>query len=297
MAQRRILIAIAHFYKQGDNPSYGSGSTPPDIRLTALLRCLAGLHQTLGPRQGMLDIASRTAHRANQALENALDVVICTTGPHHLLDRFGPAATPLFRHESTAAEPMRLGFECHRVLREAAGRYDVYGFMEDDLVLHDPLFLDKIEAFRAQAGSRCVLQPNRFEVALGRPFDKLYIDGDLRRALVERFVDFSDGAPGVIDLPVLGRSMRLTRTLNPHSGCFFLNQKQLGVWASCPEVVSGDTSFVGPLESVATLGLMRSFSVYKPSAANAGFIEIEHCGTRFLSLVGQSVPVAGLSPA
>jgi hypothetical protein len=296
MAQRRILIAIPHFYKQGDNASYGSGSAQPEIRFAALLRCLAGLHQTFGPKQGVLDIATRTAYPANQALWNTLDIVICTTGQSHLLQRFGHAPA-LFKHQPTSAEPMRLGYACHTVLREAAGRYDLYGYMEDDLVLHDPLFLDKLDAFRGYAGEGSVLQPNRFEVALGRPFDKLYIDGDLRRGLVEQFVNFADGAPEAVDMPVFGRTMRFARTLNPHSGCFFLTNQQLGAWANCPEVMRGDTSFVGPLESAATLGLMRAFAVYKPHAANAGLLEIEHCGTRFLSLVGQSIPVVGAPPA
>jgi len=37
------------------------------------------------------------------------------------------------------------------------------------------------------------------------------------------------------------------------------------------------------------LGIMRSFRVYKPAAADASFLEIQHFGTTFLSLIGNQI--------
>jgi hypothetical protein len=34
-----------------------------------------------------------------------------------------------------------------------------------------------------------------------------------------------------------------------------------------------DTSFIGPLESAATLGIMRAFRIYKPAPEHAAFLE------------------------
>ena len=42
---------------------------------------------------------------------------------------------------------------------------------------------------------------------------------------------------------------------------------------------------VGPLESAATLGVMRTFRVYKPADANAAFLELEHTGSGFLNRI------------
>ena len=55
--------------------------------------------------------------------------------------------------------------------------------------------------------------------------------------------------------------------------------------------VTRDTSFVGPLESAATLGIMRTFKVYKPARENANFLEVEHYGRRFSSLIRYGKPV------
>ena len=49
-----------------------------------------------------------------------------------------------------------------------------------------------------------------------------------------------------------------------------------------------DTSFLGPLESAATLGILRTFSIYKPAPENAAFLEIAHAGNAFLGLIRSS---------
>ena len=43
-----------------------------------------------------------------------------------------------------------------------------------------------------------------------------------------------------------------------------------------------DSSFAGPLESAASLGIIKTFRQYKPSPANAGFLELEHLHARYL---------------
>ena len=60
-------------------------------------------------------------------------------------------------------------------------------------------------------------------------------------------------------------------------------------WASQPDFLDRDTSFIGPLESAATLGIMRNFKVYKPVSAYANFLEIQHFGSNFLKLIGNKV--------
>jgi hypothetical protein len=56
-----------------------------------------------------------------------------------------------------------------------------------------------------------------------------------------------------------------------------------------PHFLDRDTCFTGPLESAATLGLLKTFQIYKPAPAMAGFLEIQHYGQAFISLVGGEV--------
>jgi hypothetical protein len=54
-------------------------------------------------------------------------------------------------------------------------------------------------------------------------------------------------------------------------------------WMRQPHFLDRSPAFIGPLESAATLGIMRTFRIYKPARENASFLEIEHFGTGFLS--------------
>jgi hypothetical protein len=82
------------------------------------------------------------------------------------------------------------------------------------------------------------------------------------------------------------------RTFNPHAGCYFLNGEQMREWASKPYFLDRDTNFIGPLESAATLGIMKTFRIYKTAGPDASFLEIQHFGTTFLSLIGNQIPFA-----
>ena len=95
---------------------------------------------------------------------------------------------------------------------------------------------------------------------------------------------------------LLGTTVTFERAKNPHAGCFFLNGRQMETWASQPYFLDRDTSFVGPLESAATLGIMRTFRVYKAAAESAAFLEIEHFGTSFLGNLRRRADVAGGMP-
>ena len=80
------------------------------------------------------------------------------------------------------------------------------------------------------------------------------------------------------------------RPTNPHSGCYFLNANQMASWAARGDFLDRDASWIGPLESAATLGVMKAFRVYKPSPENAAFLEVEHWGTGFIDQVRRPTP-------
>jgi hypothetical protein len=288
----RILFAVPHYFdpagKAADGRVYGSLSQRAERRLQAVSTCLTALHQLFGRPQCLMDFAGRTTVPANQLTARQLDVVLCTTRGRHLLDGL-PLGPGYFTHHPTDVEPLLLEFECHAVLRDRLGDYDYYCFLEDDLILHDPWFFVKLAWFTGHVGDDCLLQPNRYEVARDAIVHKAYIDGELAERATAPFQDTHDSPPLVGD--VLGVRALFRRTGNPHAACFFLNARQMEHWARQPYFLDRDTRFVGPLESAATLGIMRTFKIYKPAPENAAFLEVEHFGNAFLSRIRTPAPV------
>ena len=128
--------------------------------------------------------------------------------------------------------------------------------------------------FHSNVGDDNVLMPNRFERSEEHRYKKCYLDGDLALRVTEPFQDTNESPE--LKYTVLGRPLRMIRPLNPHSGCFFLNTAERKHWAEQPYFENQEAGFVGPLESAATLGIMKTFRIYKPARENASFLEIKH---------------------
>ncbi len=274
----RVLVAIPHFFRaRGDAAHYGSESSA-SARLSSLRSCIQGLHQNLdGHAQGLLHGPSASLHPTNDSLSHTVDVIVCTTGEHHLVEHLPDG---LCEHVPTHAEPRLLGYECHEQLSSRSPQYDWYCYLEDDLLLSDPLFFDKLSWFDSWAPPGTLLQPNRFERYEAPRIRKVFVDGTPARTTLS--APFQD----IREQPELKKSwldseLVFRRPDNPHSGCFFLSRDHLERWRAAPGFLDRSSAFAGPLESAATLGIMRSFKVYKPAPRNASFLEIEHLDPRY----------------
>jgi hypothetical protein len=287
----RALFTIPHYYDPHGNRFYGSLGTDAGWRAAAVAATIRGLYQAFDRRQGLLDGPGRCVHPTSTREPIEVSVVLCTTRGKHLLEHL-KGLGGLFVHRETSAEPPYLGFECHAVLREALGRFDYYCFLEDDLLLTDPLFFAKLGWFNRLAGEEALLAPNRYEVADGQPVHKLYIDGNMADPTISpRFQDVSDRP--AVEGEALGLRLRFRRVNNPHSGAFFLNARQMAHWASRPYFLDRDAGFADPMASAATLGVMRTFRIYKPARENADFLEIRHLSNRYL---GARIRIAPSGP-
>ncbi|WP_165219282.1 calcium-binding protein [Aquisphaera insulae] len=280
----RILVAIPHYFDAaGSSPEsfrHGSLSRDPAPRAAALTACLSALRQTFDGPQVMIDLATRRAVPANHRfVASKLDIVVCTTRGCHLLSGLSIPRDD-YMHQPADVEPLLLGFECHAALHERIGDYDYYAYLEDDLVVTDPWFFAKLAWFHDQVGVESLLLPNRYEVASGRVARKAYLDGDLAPEVTAPFQDPTDRPE--LRSSFLGVDARFVRPLNPHCGGFFLSLDQMRRWALRPDFLDRDCSFIGPLESAASLGMMRTFRVYKPAPEVASFLEIAHHGTGFI---------------
>ncbi len=265
-------MTIPHAFLDLPHARYGSEQGNTAHRAAVLQRTVAALHQSFGPRHrliGPTDPACNTGHVS-------LTVVLCTAADQHLADTLPEG---LVYHHRTDLHPRLLGFACHAMLKANLGQFDWYGYLEDDCELTDGLFFDKLAWFNATFGAGVILQPNRFEVSNG-PVSKLYIDGAMEGDAAAPFQDVTK-RPRLV-APVLGRSMVFQRVANPHSGCFFVDAAQMAVLAAHPEFGAYSDAFQGPLESAASLPILRSFDVYKPARENAAFLEIRHLDQRLL---------------
>jgi len=281
----RVLFAIPHYYAPAPPGARRHGALGPDPapRARALADCLAALRQLFGRPQCVIDIAGRTTLPANRLTATAADVLVCTTGPAHLLDQL-PLGPGYYAHVPTRADPRLLGYECHAALRDRlADNYDYYCYLEDDLLIRDALFFTKLSWFVRAFGEDSLLMPNRYEVARDRIVHKAYVDGPIVARAAAPFQDVT--AVPRLEADALGLRLAFERPTNPHSGGFFLTRAQMAAWAARPYFLDRSAAFVGPLESAATLGPARTFRVYKPAPECAAFLELEHPGTAFLAQI------------
>jgi hypothetical protein len=288
----RVLVAVSHVYNPGADARYGSSHPDPEPRVNALLIALRSLDANLSSTTHFVHQEHQEGASVATSDPIELDIVVCTIGDLHVLDLLPPLEVPFRRHQSDArVEPMLAGFECRDVLARGLGLYDYYCYLEDDIMVTDPLLFDKIRWFGRLMGPECLLQPNRYELGERDKPPKIYIDGPIRLEDTRLHQEIRDRPEAV--LHGLGREVRFVRPLNPHSGCYFLSQAQMERWASQPNFNTRDSSFVGPLESAATGGVMESFRIYKPALENASFFEVRHLDSRWWRRVAGELPWLG----
>jgi hypothetical protein len=299
----RILFTIAHYWKppsltsrvasqlrhlpvrrarrlgQRFVPHHGSIRRNARDRAQALAQCIGNLHVLFGSPQGHFDRTARSVIAANGSDTAKVDVIVCSSGSNHVLEKL-PLPANFYDHQVFEGDARYLSFDCQNALKAGLGNYDFYCFLEDDILLHDPWFFHKLHWFATRFGDHALLQPNRFERSWQGPVRKLYIDETIA---VEETASFQDIARDAeLTAPCLDTTVTFQRHPNPHSGCYFLSAAQMLHWSRQAYFGARDASFIGPLESGATLGLMKTFNIYKPAIEDASFLEVEHFGDAYL---------------
>lgn len=282
----RVLLVLAHFYGASKNSRHSSGDIGKrTARKEALTSVLRNWRAHFGATANLQ--IDRKEFRETAGMLDQLDIVVLTTADNHLLDDV-TAKQFSVKHVNVSLNDTRmLPFAAHDVMASARSKYDWFVYSEDDLRLSDASFFIKQTAFQLTYGWRRVLQPNRYELNDDGCHLKTYVDGDLRVGLTAPYFS-SMRDDDYLRLNMGGSPVALRRALNPHSGFFALTSEQLDYWVRQPHFRDHDCSFVSPLESAATLGILKTFAIYKPFSASAGFLEIEHLDTRFS---GMRLPV------
>lgn len=277
----RALFVAPHFVRPAEGSAHGSEAPGAGrARGRILAQVIASIRQHLGPSQWIArgraseGVLIRPINRMTRA---RVDVVVAVTGEDHGLDAVDVPAEWYEVHR-TREEPRLLPFACHDVLRERHGGYDWYVYLEDDLLISDPHFLHKAQRFVAAIGEDAVLVPNRYELYADRGVEKIYIDSPLQVRFTSAWQDVTDRRS--VTLGHLGDTLLFERPTNPHAGLFVVSDAQLGHWIRQPWFGERTDAFVGPLESAASVALMRTFRIYKPAPYNANFFEVRHLNNR-----------------
>ena len=281
----KILVAIVHHWNPQAGGRHASLRADPEPRRRALQDQLLALGR-MSHRQGVIDVGEMQVKNANQAIRHQFDLRLVTDGSNTVISHLDEPYRELIREEvCEPSSPMHLGFEAQKLLaRHRDQDFDLLVYLEDDLLILDHYLFHKIISFAQSLGSDHLLLPHRMEMNYA-PFmvDKLFIDGPVPE-IEQRWLIPDPSPPLAIDSPA-GR-LFFESPKNPHSGCFVLTPEQMDRWCNHDCWQDGDCSFISPLESAATLGLTKVFKLYKPALTCASWLELQHWGTAFRSLIG-----------
>ena len=278
-----LLVCVAHYYNAEGGGAHGSLSPDSAPRIAALRQLILQLHRLFGEPAGVLNHLHRRIDQAGDG-GGSIEIKICTTAENHLLHHLDDLRDHFEQVICQPSHPKLLGFECHRILRESSQQnIDYYGYMEDDLLITDADFFSKLRHFNRVFGNTYLLQPNRIETSEDlKRLRRFYIDGDYHPPAAEQW---RQSMQTELALEHLGSVVKFRQPLNLHSGCFFLNSTQAHQYFASESSRAQDTSYHGPLESAASLGVMKTFQIMKPATENGQFLTIEHAGRNFMGLI------------
>jgi len=241
------------------------------------------------PRDWVLNIAERqmeltaaSSLAGLPALHVELHLFVC--GEHWLQEVVELYAPRLHLHRLELEDPRQLPLAAVRQLLDMPSPADLSMYLEDDLVIQDPRYCDKLAWFHQRTDHRFVLMPHRREPSVANAPQHLYVDGPIKPQGQMQPLWASDEAVVANGRFWDGQEISFVEASNPHSGSFCVSAPQLdqlrgATWPPPP--------FVGPLETAATGTLLGRFDVLKPSWACREFLTLEHGNPSFLHLLGE----------
>lgn len=281
---RTCRIALPHFFQeQPGGTGYGSGRVGQRLqRSLALARCVQALQAltrrdddlalNIGRRNlNQTGIEARATSLKPDLQEWQIEVNIFTTGMSSRLEDVLQALPGDIRvHTAPLENPRELPLACRDWLISSEPIADLSLYLEDDLVINDPLFLDKQLWFLRRCAGEAVLMPHRWEPIPGSGGQRLLVDGPLRPEFIQQFTQPQNA---IARGNFRGEEITFDRTSNPHAGCFCLNKQQIERLRNLELPREG---FISPLETAATLTVLKYFQVLKPSLEQRRFLWVEH---------------------
>jgi hypothetical protein len=290
----RLRVAIPHFFREGASEAsggYGSGRRSNRLpRSLSLARCLGsvlGLNRArhdwiLNIAERQLELTPAPALAGLPSLQVEMHLFVC--GEHWLREVVELFEPRLVLHQLELADPMQLPLAAVRQLLDMAPPADLQLYLEDDLVVQDLRYADKLAWFHHRTAHRFVLMPHRMEPSVANAPQRLFVDGPIKSVRQGEPVWASEEQVVACGRFWDGQEISFMAASNPHSGSFCLSEPQLEQLRTAPWPPA---PFVGPLETAATGTVLGHFPVLKPSWACRDFLTLEHGNPSFLRLLGE----------
>ena len=169
-------------------------------------------------------------------------------------------------------DPKKIPLIASRNIIENAGKYDMIGYMEDDILIEDPEFFSKIDFLARSTHNNYVFLPHRCEEIPCK--GDVILSGDPDGGRPDLFWDTGEK----VSVPWPLGTRDFYRATNPHSGCYFLNKSQ-GVrlkeyWEN--KNWKAEFTLSGPLEQAASGLLLPVFKIMKPIPEHYRFLMVKH---------------------
>lgn len=287
-----VRIAIPHFCKPSADEFIGYGSSRSDAavyRGLALSRCLGGiLSLCRHPNEQILSIHDAKVlplpppqYPDLQLRAVVIDCHVFVTGDEWLQPELQAFDRRITVHCMDLKDPSRLPHVARDFLLQddSVGDADLSVYLEDDLVIQDRLYFDKLLYFYEQFGHEYVLMPHRYEVTADPRAPRFFVDGPIDPRVLP-----AHQLEGVQTLSCdfdSSKGVQFSKASNPHSGSFAISAEQRRL---IQELGVVDDGFIGPLETVATYTALQHFQVFKPCWRHRDFLLVEHGHPSFLAV-------------
>ena len=272
----RMLITMPHVFAPKQGSLYSSeNEAKREIKKAALFKATVEnitrhankhwIHASLGKNKPVIT--------REQTTENGIDLEIQLYTPknkslaeslpkNHNLSVIDPELSDL---TSIPGYASRKGLE-------QAMNYDYIGYMEDDIMIEDQSFFQKIIYLNEITDGSYAFMPHRCEMMAG--LGDVILSGDPDGGRPDLFWDTGE----TIEVAWPLGNKRFYRATNPHSGCYFLSRRQALVVLQYWQERKWKTDFQlsGPLEQAGSGILLHILKIMKPIPTHYRFLMVRH---------------------
>lgn len=175
---------------------------------------------------------------------------------------------------SNQQDPMFVEYDAYDVFKQYVNQYDYFLFLEDDILLNDSWFLEKIKKFnRCSPKKNYVLLPHRFEYFNGL---KHYFDQSSMENNILKPRKYSE------HLKIVSDDVMFTIFENPHAAFYCLNKEQMLLWIKSGYKWKNKVVAFGILESAVTFSMYENFEFFNPHPENISYLEVQHYGNKYI---------------
>lgn len=275
----KVLLVIPHVFAPETGSLYSSRSAEKRPQKQAALQKATlenisrhskshWIHASLGKGKPIVTRVLASDHQID------LTIRVFTAPGHNLTEPLTGQHSSLEIITVNTQDFTSLPLTASRHALESHAQYDIIGYMEDDILIEDSEFFEKIQYLHDLTESHAFI-PHRCEHIPLK--GDVVLSGDPDGGRPDLFWDTRESIS--IAWPLGSRSFY--RATNPHSGCYFLGKRQAEAvyqyWHDRNWVSPFQLS--GPMEQAASGMLLPVLKVMKPVPSQHRFLRVMHQDT------------------